>query len=89
MFIIQPDRKAEQDRTNVTNIKLRHCRIGKVREKTGIPWMDGRIYPTVPQPVIPGVFTLPQMTRPKCGCKPGTACGNVACPHITTGTCAA
>ena len=89
MFIIQLDRKAEQERTNVTNITKRHCRIGKVREKTGIPWMDRHLFPTGPQPIIPGVFTLPQMSQPKCGCKPGTVCGNVACPHLPVVTCAA
>lgn len=47
MFIIQRDRKAEQERVNITNVRYRHCRIGKVRERTGVRWLD---YPVQREP---------------------------------------
>jgi hypothetical protein len=57
MYIIQPDYEAEQAITNRINANTRHCRIGKVRHKTGIRWADSPLRDIMkPQPVIPGPF---------------------------------
>ncbi|MGV1787356.1 MULTISPECIES: hypothetical protein [Agrobacterium] len=72
---------------NEINKAVRRCKIGKVTRKThpvpaqikdmfrGAFWpQTGTIFPT-------------QTYMPKCGCKVGSACGNVACPHRLTATC--
>lgn len=55
MYIIEPNREADKALANVTNRIERHCRIGKVRIKTGVKWMDSP-FPYVPprkaEPVI-------------------------------------
>lgn len=40
-----------------------------------------------PQPVIIPTITYQTPKLPLCGCEPGTACANVACPHRTVVTC--
>lgn len=55
MYIIQRDYQAEQAITNRINAKTRHCRIGNVRHKTGVPWADRPSkFILQPQPSIPG-----------------------------------
>jgi hypothetical protein len=74
--------------SNEINKSFRHCKIGKVVEK--------RIY----RPVnVPGLspygkpFSWPDIHAPfsakmdKCGCKVGSVCNNVACPHRLIATC--
>ena len=71
---------------NLLNAVHRHCVIGKVRAK---------FRPTKPQTFIlkhPGQWPFgdtewKQTYMDKCGCKVGTACGNVACPHRLVATC--
>ena len=73
---------------NRLNAVLRRGKIRNVREKRApAPVLNPFRDIMSPQPVIPGTFTLPTMTAPKCGCKPGTVCGNVACPHLPVVTC--
>lgn len=45
MIYREPNYEAEQAITNRINAKTRHCRIGKVRIKTGIDWADRGIPP--------------------------------------------
>jgi hypothetical protein len=55
MYIIQPDHSLDQWVANRINAEERHCRIGKVRHKTGVPWADRPSKFILPaQPVIPG-----------------------------------
>jgi len=58
MYINVPNYEAEQEIINRINAKTRHCRIGKVRHKTGVAWVDKRWNPLRQpiQPVIPGPF---------------------------------
>jgi hypothetical protein len=80
-----------KEMANMSNEQYRHCRIGKVIPKTSL-------FPLSP-PMVPKL-TLPKMWpfydhagapspqyMAKCGCKVGTACGNVACPHRLVATC--
>lgn len=52
MYINVPNYEAEQAITNRVNAKTRHCRIGKVRLKTGVPWVD-KPWDSLRQPVQP------------------------------------
>lgn len=40
MYTKEPNYEAYQEIVNQVNVKERHCRIGKVRQKTGVPWFD-------------------------------------------------
>lgn len=40
MYHREPNYEAEHAITNRINAKTRRCRIGKVRLKTGVPWVD-------------------------------------------------
>jgi len=76
--------EAERDRRfeNRLNAVVRHWRIRNVRQKL----ISGYGHIEVPEGFDPfkwpSVFSLPDMTPRKCSCKPGQACGNVACPHL-------
>lgn len=72
---------------NEVNKAVRRCKIGKVTRKT-------HPVPAQIKDMFRGVFwphtdtPLPTQTyMPKCGCKVGSACGNVACPHRLIATC--
>ena len=83
-----------RNRENAVNEQDRHCRIGRVRKKSPALWSEkSEWWKHIPGVVFPEVFTFPQMTptqmTPMCGCKPGTICGNVACPHLSISTCSA
>lgn len=58
MYIIQPDHNLDQWVSNRVNAEKRHCRIGKVRHKTGVPWVDrpNKLIIQQPQPRIFGPF---------------------------------
>lgn len=43
-------------------------------------------YPMVTLPTAPTVYN-PETHMPICGCKIGSACGNVTCPHLPGTTC--
>lgn len=77
-YIIEPNYEAGRAITNRINEKTRHCRIGKVAFKTGVPWVDKGIVPfdrMKPQPVIPGDIHngfIPWWQRgPWCGTQSG------------------
>lgn len=56
MYYREPNYEAEQAITNRVNAKTRHCRIGKVRMKAGVPWADKPLAtPTPAQPVVPWI----------------------------------
>lgn len=81
--------EAERDRCMVNHLNeiLRHCRIGRVDEKVRpiLPFTPG--LGCLPKsPDLTGIMK-PVMFMPKCGCRVGSACGNVACPHGSIATC--
>jgi hypothetical protein len=70
---------------DVVNRSQRHCRIGKVKFKDKFPL---RVVSKRPTAIWIGQDTDWEQTyMDKCGCKVGSACGNVACPHRLTVTC--
>ena len=84
-----------KEMANLSNEQTRHCRIGRVTLKART------LKPLAPAPLRSGVdpslwkmwpfnddarAPTPQYMA-KCGCKVGTACGNVACPHRLVATC--
>ena len=83
--------EAERDRRMVNHLNeiLRHCRIGRVDEKVRpiLPFTPGLDYLPTRQDLT-GMLK-PVMFMTKCGCRVGSACGNVACPHGSVATCAA
>ena len=50
MFVHISDEESERLHENCLNIVKRHCRIGKVSFKTGVPWVDKGIKYEPPQP---------------------------------------
>lgn len=50
--IVIDKRERMKHAANVTNMLRRNCRIGKVREKTGIKWADDALrgLPAIPAP---------------------------------------
>jgi len=89
--------EAYRDRqtANQFNAAFRHCRIGKVTMKRRQPNPFRHIRPIKPTWPFSFEETNPpfadtewkQMFMDKCGCRVGTACGNVACPHRLAATC--
>lgn len=79
----------ERDRRMVNHINeiLRHCRIGHVTEKVRpiLPFTPALDY--LPKGQDLTGMLKPVMSMPKCGCRVGSACGNVACPHGAVVTC--
>ena len=70
-YIIEPNYEAGRAITNRINEKTRHCRIGKVRMKAGVPWVDK---PEImkPQPIMPDYGFQPWWMRgPWCGTQAG------------------
>lgn len=82
--------EAERSRVkeNHKNEIVRHCRIGRVERKTKLPLMPfSPAFDFVPSnPLLNGDLQV-GMFMPKCGCRVGSACGNVACPHRPVATC--
>jgi hypothetical protein len=84
--IVVDERERERQFENGINKAVRHCKIGKVTRKTRpvpdqiMDMFRGAFWPHTGTP-------LPMQTMPKCGCKPGTVCMNVACPHRLIATC--
>ncbi len=85
--IVVDERERARQFENGINKAVRHCKIGKVTRKTHpVPdqikdMFRGAFWPHTGAP-------LPTQTyMPKCGCKVGAACGNVACPHRLIATC--
>jgi len=83
----ETDRRLE----NVVNRIQRHCRIGKVARKPApivpaISELLGGLRVKQPYPPLMNFPRSPEY-MPQCGCKVGTACGNVACPHRLVATC--
>jgi len=77
---------------NAVNSFARHCKIGKVRPKTaGQRLVRSAIQARDMVPFWAGINLAPSINEggymPKCGCKIGNACGNVACPHSPRVTC--
>lgn len=87
MYINYPDHEAELEVMNFLNERTRHCRIGKVRLKTGVKWADQGIPDMIRRRL--NAPSWPHDGRPlptpqymdKCGCKVGDVCMSVACPH--------
>ncbi len=84
--VVITESERERRFTNEINKAARRCVIGKVKRKLP-PVTDemrnafrGALWPHLDTP-------LPMQAMPKCGCKPGTLCMNVACPHRLIATC--
>lgn len=79
---------AEQQRQMINEINkaVRRCKIGRVRPKARpVPDQIKDMFRAVMFPSMGTPF--PAQSMPKCGCKVGAACGNVACPHRLIATC--
>lgn len=73
---IMGGRRLSEDRLNEV---VRHCRIGKITMKNRMPIT---IVHKPLKPIWIGEDTdWKQTFMGKCGCRVGSACGNVACPH--------
>jgi hypothetical protein len=84
--IVGEDHRARQTE-NRLNAVMRHCKIGKVTLKTTAK-IPVRLVPQPLKPIWPFSDTEWKQTyMDKCGCRVGSACGNVACPHRLIATC--
>lgn len=72
-YIIEPNYEAGRALTNRINEKTRHCRIGKVAFKTGVPWVDKGIKYEPPQPprIWDGGYIPWWQRGPWCGTQSG------------------
>lgn len=87
-FPVIPIGRDETDRRieNVVNRIQRHCKIGKVTPAIYRPSTVPNVLPTS-WPFMDGPVTPSPQYMNKCGCKVGSACNNVACPHRLVATC--
>lgn len=91
-----------KEMANISNEQKRHCRIGKVTQKAKpyrfSPALPKPIQPAglkmwphdgtpLPMPQWPYADVPPPQYMAKCGCKVGSVCNNVACPHRLVVTC--
>ncbi len=72
---------------NLVNQEKRRCRIGKVTlKKKDLEWRE-LVQPLKPIWPFNSETGWRQTYMDTCGCKVGSACGNVACPHRLEATC--
>ncbi len=80
-------------REQAFNRMFRRCQIANVKMKPARPipryWPPLSPHPIYPSP-LHDWFAQPEgQYMPKCGCKVGTVCMNVACPNRLIVTCSA
>lgn len=87
---------SNKDIANAENVSRRHCRIGQVTitKLLGVARLALSEHPKhyANAPSLRVIHNWDEHIKRtfgrqhKCSCPPGTACGNVACPHLPIAT---